>query len=54
METGETLTSGPPQTEEKIFFLSEIILWLRRRNDHERYSYLGPYYAFVTFKDFSQ
>lgn len=50
METEETLTPGPPQTKKKGVFLSETILWLRWLYDHERYSYLGPYYAFVTFK----
>lgn len=48
METEETLTPGPPQTER--VFLSETILRLRGIHDHERYSYLGPYYAFVTSK----
>lgn len=50
METEETLTPGPPQTEKKGAFLSETVLRLRGIYDHERYSYLGPYYSFVTFK----
>lgn len=50
METEKALTPGPPQTEKKRGFLSETILWLRGIYDHERYSYLGPYYSFVTFK----
>lgn len=37
-----------------MVFWSGVILCLRRRNDHERYSYLEPYYGSVTFKDFSQ
>lgn len=54
METEDTLTLGPPQTKKKTFLLSGTILRLRRRNGHERYSYLELYYAFETFKDFPQ